>query len=105
MKFVIADKSHGPQLCRLMKDIPVPGNIQVAFGRDPDFFHGLNIEGKINQAIVAIEEDKVIGMGCRSIKPMYINGRKANFGYLSGLRGSEASRGTTGLARGFRVPA
>jgi hypothetical protein len=102
MKFVIADKSHGAQLCRLMKDIPVPGYIQVAFGRDPDFFYGLNIEGKVNQAIVAIEEDKVIGMGCRSIKPMYINGRKANFGYLSGLRGSEAYRGATGLARGFK---
>ncbi len=102
MKFVVADETHGSQLCRLMKDIPLPGNIQVAFGRDPDFFLGLSIEGKINQAIVAIEEDKVIGMGCRSIKPMYINGQMANFGYLSGLRGSDASKSTTALARGFR---
>lgn len=102
MRFLLADKTHGPQLCRLMKEIPLPGNIQVAFGRDPDYFYALNIEGKVSQAIVAMEDDKVIGMGCRSIKPMYINGQKADFGYLSGLRGSETYRGTTGLARGFK---
>ena len=102
MKFTLADTRHNSELCRLARDIPMPGNIQVAFGRDPDFFYGRKVEGKVSQTIVAIEEDKVIGLGCRSIKPMYINGQVVNFGYLSGLRGSEAARGTTALARGFR---
>jgi hypothetical protein len=85
-----------------MREISLPGSIEICFGRDPDFFHGLGVEGKLNQTIVALDGEKVIGMGCRSVKPMYINGEETDFGYLSGLRGSERYRGGTGLARGFR---
>ncbi len=79
----------------------MPGWVRLAFGRDPDFFQGLGVQGKENQALVALQGERVVGVGCRSIKPVYINGKRTDIGYLGGLRLIPEARRTTVLARGY----
>jgi hypothetical protein len=57
--------------------------------------------GGVSQTIVALEDDEVVGMGCRSVREAYLNGRAASLGYLSGLRLQPAFRRGTALARGY----
>lgn len=80
----------------------MPGWVRLRFEREPDYFHGLGIQGRTNQAMVALEGERLIGTGCRSIRPMYIDGRALDFGYLSGLRSLPAGRQAGALARGYR---
>ena len=79
----------------------MPGWIRLAYGREPNFFHGVDIQGSFNQVLVAEEADRLVGTGCRSIKPAWVNGVRQNIGYLSGLRLSPDVRRTGALARAY----
>lgn len=103
MKYLIADHSHDAALRGLLAGAAMPGPIRLAFGRDPDFFQGLGVQGKQNQALVAVAGDQAVGLGCRSIKPVYLNGHPVDVGYLSGLRLLPGARHTAALARGYAL--
>lgn len=102
MKICVAGTSMDAQLKKLMAETPMPGWIKVAYCREPSFFEALAVEGKHNQVVAVLEEDDLAGMGCRCTKPVYVDGRQAEFGYLGGLRFRESARGGMGLIRGFR---
>ncbi len=101
LKIQTADKHHDAQLRALARTMSMPGHIRVAFAREPDFFAGANIEGRTSRTIAGIKNTRVVGMGCRAVRPMWINGKKRDFGYLSGLRALPEIRGGTALARGY----
>ncbi len=102
MKLRLADHSHDPELRRFLRTQPMPGWVRVAYCREPDFFQGLGVQGTFREAIVAEHNGEVLGFGCRATKPMYINGRAREFGYLSGLRSVPQSRAHLGVFRGYR---
>ncbi len=80
----------------------MPGGIRLAFAREPDFFHALAILGKLNQSIIATDSRGAIhGMGCRSIRPVFIHGEPTQLGYLSGLRIAPEARQGRLLAQGY----
>lgn len=79
----------------------MPGWIRLAFAREPDFFQAAGVQGKFNQVLVALEGGRVVGMGCRSIRPAWVDGRKIDVGYLSGLRLMSDVRRSGALARGY----
>ncbi|MCE5231382.1 GNAT family N-acetyltransferase [bacterium] len=97
----LADHRDETQLRKLLESSAMPGWVRLAFGRAPDFFHAIGVQGKANQVLVAQDGDRIVGMGCRSIKPLWVNGERMNFGYLGGLRLHPDARGTTLLARGY----
>jgi hypothetical protein len=99
MKITLAGHSHDAAIREIMRQTPMPGRIQVAFGREPDFFHGLSVEGKQNQVYVVLDQETVVAMGCRCIKPVYVNGQRMNLGYLGGLRLRESARRGLVLAK------
>lgn len=101
MTIQLADQHHEEQLRGLLRGSAMPGWVRLAFGREPDFFHGVGVQGKASQVLIALERGRVVGMGCRSIKPMWINGQKMDFGYLGGLRLDPRVRRTGLLARGY----
>jgi hypothetical protein len=101
MNFQLSNQEQEPALRKLVRGSPMPGWIRLAFGREPDFFHATGVQGKTNQVLVAMEGARVVGMGCRSIRPAWVNGRKADIGYLGGLRLSPEVRRTGALARGY----
>ena len=101
MTFELATSEHEEQLRELLRSSPMPGWIRIAFDHSPNFFHAAWVQGHVNQVIVALEQGRVVGMGCRSIKPLYVNGQEMDFGYLGGLRLHPAVRRTGMLARGY----
>ena len=102
MRLLLADRSHDAALRKLMRESSMPGRIRLAFAREPDFFHGLDVLGKRNQSVIATDRHGVIqGMGCRSIRPVFVHGEPTNLGYLSGLRIAPESRHGSILARGY----
>lgn len=102
MKFILATAKEEAQLRAMTQDTPMPGHIQIRYEREPDFFQGLDIQGTFHQVVAAMEEGELLGFGCRSVRPMFINGKECDFGYLSGLRSSLQGKRRLGLARAYR---
>jgi len=93
------------ELRKVLREMPMPGAVQIAYLREPSFFEALQVEGRYNEVIIGREEEteRIVGLGSRSIKPAFINGRPSPLGYLSNLRLAEEYRGGTNLARGYRI--
>ena len=102
MKFVVATKRHEADLRSLMCSIHMPGRIVLSYHREPNYFYGANIQGKKNLTIVGLIKNKLVGFGCISLKPMYINGSEKMFGYLSGLRSISEVRGGRNLLAAYK---
>jgi hypothetical protein len=76
--------------------------IQVAFLREPSFFYATDIQGTFAQTFVGLQDDRIIGVGTRAVRPSYINGRLCDAGYLADLRLRKEFRGGTYVARAYR---
>ena len=101
MTIRLAEQHHEKQLRELLRGSAMPGWVRLAFGREPDFFQSLDVQGKSNQVLISLEQGRVVGMGCRSIKPLLVNGEQMELGYLGGLRLHPDIRRTGLLARGY----
>ncbi len=97
----LAEIEHDEQLRNLMRTIDMPGHIRVAFTREPCFFDAAGIEGDTVQTMVGMKDDKIVGLGCRAVRSMWINGEMTDFGYLSSLRSLPEVRKGTALARAY----
>ena len=97
----VAQQRDSAELCRLVKQVPVPGAISLVYGRDPDFFAFLPAEGHANQ-VPMVKKDGVINtIAVRSVRTLYVNGNPVDVGYLHGLRTLLAYRDKGYFARGF----
>lgn len=101
MKFELATPKHDPELRALLRGAEMPGWIRLAFAREPNFFHAAGVQGEVNQVLAAVENERVVGVGCRSVRSSFVDGRERKIGYLSGLRLLPEVRGTGALARGY----
>ena len=102
MRFALADEDHDAKLRALASAEPMPGWVRLVFAREPAFFAGIGVQGHENQVVALFDGEEVVGMGCRSTRPMFINGSPREFGYLSGLRSKPRVRLGTLLGRGYR---
>lgn len=102
MIFRLATTADEPELRALLRHDAMPGAVRVEYRREPDFFAGLAVQGQSRHVVVAEQEGRIVGMGCRAVREAYVNGRPTRIGYLSGLRSLQFARGGLGLARGYR---
>lgn len=102
MRLLVASPKHEAVLRQLSAGMPMPGWIRLAYAREPDFFHAIGVQGTFNQVILALQDDVAMGMGCRSVRSMYLNGQATTFGYLHGLRVLPKARRVGALAHGYR---
>jgi hypothetical protein len=106
--FELATESDDPDLRRLLRENPIPGSISLSFEREPNYFNASAVEGAFHQTIVARESDSgnVIAFGNRSVRPLFVNGKVQDIGYMSQLRVNPVyGKGmylARGLASGFR---
>jgi hypothetical protein len=106
--FDLATRADDAGLRRLLRENPLQGSISLSFEREPCYFDAAAIEGPFHQTIVAREVDtqEVIALGNRSIRPLFLNGKVQDIGYMGQLRvRSDYGRGlylARGLAGGFR---
>jgi predicted N-acetyltransferase YhbS len=98
--FSLATPEDDPGIRRLLATNAMPGRIRIRFEREPDYFAGCR--GK-TEVVVARDGARVVGVACRSIRPLYINGVAEDVGYLGQLRVDRAYRGQLLTARGYRV--
>jgi hypothetical protein len=101
MIFRLAEPSDDSQLRALMREIVVPGHIQIAYTREPNFFNAYQDVDPCAQVIVAEENQRIEGVACRSVRQLLVNGKPRALGYLSGLRIRSSARKGTALARGY----
>ncbi|MCP4413739.1 MAG: hypothetical protein GY808_14360 [Gammaproteobacteria bacterium] len=103
-QFSIARKSDDKELRQLIGSISTPGDIELVFRRDPDFFHSLMYEGEKHQVMVAstVENQQIVGCGVRSIQERFVDGKPVPIGYLSSLRLKQAHRGRALAKRAYQ---
>lgn len=82
----------------------MPGNITLAFLRESSFFLAEQAGSIASQVLLCRDRTlgRLVGMGSRSFRSVYIDGSPATIGYLSMLRGISQARGNIGLARGYQ---
>jgi hypothetical protein len=71
---------------------PIPGKIRIRYEREPDYFAGVATMGT-TQVLVARAEERVVGVACRSVRSLFLNGDRADIGYLGQLRVDQQFRG------------
>ena len=99
--FALATDADDSGIRRLLKSNPVPGRIRIRYEREPDYFAGCATMGK-TQVLVAHADGNVVGVACRAIRRLYINGQPADVGYLGQLRVDPQFRGRWLVLKGFR---
>ena len=100
ISFALATEADDAGIRRLLATNPMPGRIRVRFEREPSYFAGC---APGTDVLVARDGASVVGVACRSIRPLYVNGAVEEIGYLGHLRVDRAYRGQLLTARGYRV--
>ena len=100
----LASDADDRELRDLLRRSSVSGSIQVKFEREPSFFDSCRIRGEFFQIGVGRDRrtGRIIGLGTRSVGPVFVNGRATNVGYLADLRLEAEYRGGTLIVRGYR---
>jgi len=103
-EFSLAGEAEDEALRALLRRISMPGNITLSFQREPSFLLAEQAGSIASQVMICKDRtrDQIVGMGSRSIRSVYIDGKPAKVGYLSMLRGVPEARGNIALARGYR---
>lgn len=102
--FALATEADDTELRELLRQIAMPGNMTLAFLREPSFFLAERAGSTASQVIICRDRKLgvPVGMASRSVRHVYIDGNPMNVGYLSMLRGIPQARGNIGLARGYQ---
>jgi hypothetical protein len=79
---------------------PMEGIVSLAFETEPSFFDSLSVQGNAS-VLVARNNNAVVGVGTRTVRPMFIEGNVQNVGYLGGLRLDEGFRKRSLVKQGF----
>ncbi|MDK2125817.1 hypothetical protein [Parachitinimonas caeni] len=103
--FALADLADDAALRERMAADWMRGTLSVSFRREPSYFAGCALQGERAQVIKCVDttDGRLVGMGCRSLGRVWLNGQQVRVGYLSDLRGAPEVRRGTLLARGYRL--
>src|SRR5512145_1569572 len=106
VEFKVATNADDPDLRRMLKANPLPGEITVSLEREPNALAAGAISGDPHHTIIAHDRanGRPIGMGSRSVYSGYCNGVPCRIGYLSQLRVERPYRGRIRLLTdGYRL--
>lgn len=80
------------------------GTIALSLEREPSFALAQEIEGDRHSTVVVRDGDTgaIVGMGSRSVREVWVDGRPQRVGYLGALRAAAGRRGLVRLAAGYR---
>ncbi|UCC31064.1 MAG: hypothetical protein JSU86_02070 [Phycisphaerales bacterium] len=100
----LASESDDAALRRLACDMPLRGRITISLEREPSFFDAASIEGDRHHVVIlrAPGSGRIVAMGSRSVRKVYVNGSVARLGYLGQLRvAPQFCRSRRLLAKGY----
>lgn len=86
--YELARPTDDPELRRLLRENPFPGSISLSFDREPDYFQAAALEGEFSQTLLVRDTPtgRILGIGDRSVRRLYVNEGVRPVGYFSGLR-------------------
>jgi len=101
----LASETDDAGVRRLLRSQAMPGRVRLSFCREPDFSLGCAVTGEEYQIVVArsVPDGDVVGVACRSIRQVFLNGCEQRIGYLGQLRVDERYRGRWLVSRGFAM--
>jgi hypothetical protein len=90
---------------RLVETQTMPGRVRMSFCREPNFSIGCAVTGDDCRILVARAEPdgEIVGVACRSVRRVFLNGREQRIGYLGQLRVDQRWRGRWLVSRGFAL--
>lgn len=90
---------------RLLRAQAMPGRVRLSFCREPDFSIGCAVTGEDYRILVArsVAGGEIVGVACRSVRRVFLNGREQRIGYLGQLRIDDRHRGRWLVSRGFAM--
>ena len=103
LSFSLATQQDDAGIRALLAANAMPGRIRMRFTREPDYFAGCATMGPFTQVLVAREQERVVGVACRAVRRVYVNGVAEDVGYLAQLRVDPEYRGRLMVHRGFRM--
>lgn len=104
-EYALASQDDDAALRGLLRQIAMPGDITLAFLREPSYFVAEQAGCVSSQVLLCRDrqqDGRIVGMASRSVRNVYIDGSPTHVGYLGMLRGVPESRGNIGLARGYQ---
>jgi hypothetical protein len=89
----------------LLQRQAMPGRVRMAYCREPAFSIGCGVTGTDVRVIVARSEEdgEIVGVACRSIRRVFLDGQEQRIGYLGHLRVDDRYRGRWLVSRGFSM--
>ncbi len=99
----LATPADDEAIRELLRRQPMPGRIRLTYEREPEFRLGCEVTGDDCQVLIARPENRteIVGVACRSVRSMFINGVARRIGYLGQLRVDSRFRGRWLVSRGF----
>lgn len=101
-RYELAGPTDDAALREMLRELPVPGAIEVTYRREPDYFLGCASHGSFCQVVVARHQDRVAALACRAARRRFVDGRPQTVGYLGQLRVLPRYRSLSVLVDGFR---
>src|SRR6185503_10573801 len=100
-----ASRADDPGIRALVGREALPGRIRLSLPREPDFSLGCAVTGGDHRIVVARTKTsgEVVGVACRSVREVFLDGRAERIGYLGQLRVDKRFRGRWLVARGFSI--
>jgi hypothetical protein len=102
-KFQLAGEAEDGALRAVLRQAHMPGSISLAFSREPSFFIAERAGSVRHQTLIYQDQKnrKIAGIGGRSIRKLYVDGKEKTVGYLSSLRLLPEVRSSMTLVRGY----
>ena len=103
LRFSLSSREVESDLRRLTREMPLRGPVTLAFEREPDFYHALEVEGDHVDVAAAHDGKRVVGFATQSLVMRYVNGSPDLVSYLGMARVEPRLRGRQVSPQAFRM--
>jgi hypothetical protein len=98
-ELAVAGPEDAADVCRLFREVHLPGELDVNLERDPDPFALLRLHGGTPIPLIVRERGVAVACASVTLRPGWLDGRTVTTGYLGDLRVKPGFRGGASLAR------
>ena len=103
LRFALTGREVESDLRRLTRVMPLRGPVTLAFEREPDFYHALEVEGDHVDVAAVHDGGRVVGFATQSLAMRYVNGSPDLVSYLGMARVEPRLRGRQVSPQAFRM--
>ncbi len=97
--FVRAVPDDDADIRALLRRVPMRGDMQMGFGREPSCFACPEPAGCAERLLVARRDGRLVGVGAWSVRAAWLGGQQSQVGYLHGLRLEPGLKGALRVLR------